>query len=144
MEKTKLVFSKLKIYNNGNFFSKNSLPVSLRRPESQMRYMISKKSGLTKQLIDEPRIKEWKHWLLIDNAFPYDTAFKTSHILIPKRVVTKERLDKVELEELNSVMDELSLKYDCYMVNFSRKQSVKAHFHIHFLIYYDNREDCKI
>lgn len=97
-----------------------------------------------KRLIDEPQIKEWEYWALINNDYPYDAVYRTSHMLIPKRVATKKDLSKTELNELNQIIEELSDKYDCYLVNFANKQSIKNHFHVHLLVYYDNRKDFKL
>lgn len=145
MKKTKQVLNKLKNRSNTkNIFSRNSLPASLRSPDGQRQYMINKEAGLMKRLIDEPQIKEWEYWTLINNEYPYDAVYRTSHMLIPKRVVTKKDLNKTELNELNQIIEELSDEYDCYLVNFANKQSIKSHFHIHFLVYYDNRKDFKL
>lgn len=145
MKKTKQIFIKFKNRNIArSMFSKGSLPASPRSPDGERRYMINKKAGLTRRLIDEPYIKEWNYWALINNDYPYDGIFRVSHMLIPKRLATKKDLKVFELNEFNEIVERLSNEYDCYMVNFAAKQSVNNHFHVHFLVYYGNRKDFKL
>lgn len=119
------------------------LPVSLRTDFCEDVYKRSKVSGRSRPLIDEPRIKEWQHWALITNIFPYDAAFSVNHMLIPKRVVSEEALSTPERQELQTILRELSSQYDCQMTNFVSKQSVKDHYHIHLLTFKASRANVK-
>ena len=119
------------------------LPVSLRTDFCEDVYKRSKASGQSRPLINEPRIKEWQHWALITNIFPYDSAFSVNHMLIPKRVVSEEGLTTQERQELQAVLRELSSQYDCQMTNFISKQSIKDHYHIHLLKFKTSRVDVK-
>jgi hypothetical protein len=118
-----------------------SLPVSLRTARDELTYLLAKKTGESKPLINEPRLKEWEHWALIPNKFPYSAAFKTHHLLIPKRQITEVKLNMTERFELREILNELSEIYDCHMTNFSKKQSILNHYHIHMLVYKDDRKD---
>lgn len=117
------------------------IPVSLRTRKQEIAYAEAKKAGKSKALIDEPRLKEWRYWALIENAFPYDHAFRVNHMLIPKRVAREEELNETERTELQQIINELDDQYDCRMVNTTRKQSKLSHFHIHYLTYKNKRED---
>jgi diadenosine tetraphosphate (Ap4A) HIT family hydrolase len=119
-------------------------PVSLRSEKDEEDYIKKKKNGRTKALIDEPRIKEWHYWALINNAYPYNLAYKTHHMLIPKREASQEELSEQEKAELELILNELSGDYDCRLINFRRKQSVLHHFHIHLLVYKDCRKDMQL
>lgn len=124
---------------------KSRVPVSLRSYRDEVNYTIrKKKTTKLKPLHEEPRLKEWKHWAVIDNAFPYTITFKTNHMLIPKREVAKQDLNKAELAELDKVLEELSEQYDCHLTNFPAKQSRKNHYHIHLLTYKDHRRDIRV
>ncbi|MCA9342904.1 hypothetical protein KC950_02745 [Candidatus Saccharibacteria bacterium] len=124
---------------------KSNLPVSLRTHKDEAGYLRAKQKGISsKPLNKEEPIQEWKGWILIINEFPYSAAFDTHHMLVPKREVTKDELNKSEREELNNIIDELNDKYDCLLLNFNRKQSIKKHFHIHLLTYKNNRKDIKL
>ncbi len=125
--------------------TKRSLvPVSLRTIRDEMHYAKAKTQGGTKPLLEEDRLKEWKYWALIENEFPYSAAFKTHHMLIPKRVVDDKNLSIDERIEMDAVLNELSEKYDCVLVNFRKKQSIRDHFHMHLLCYKDKRKELKI
>jgi hypothetical protein len=124
---------------------KSKLPVSLRMPKDEHRYHKAKKQGAArKSLLDEPRLREWEHWALIENAFPYSSAFSTHHMLVPKRVVSRKDLSKQEQAELHIVLEELEPVYDCYLVNFPSKQSIVHHYHIHMLVYKTERRQLRI
>lgn len=123
---------------------KNKLPVSLRTQQDELKYLRVKKTKTTKHLLDEPRLKEWKLWALIHNEYPYSAAFKTHHLLIPKRVASDKDLTAAEKTELNNILGELGDSYDCLLVNFKSKQSIRSHFHVHLLIYKDKRRQLKI
>ncbi|MCA9348239.1 hypothetical protein KC867_02420 [Candidatus Saccharibacteria bacterium] len=138
MEKSKQLLQKIKtskVQVPAAVTPRYKLPVSLRTPRGERYYAQAKSKGVTRPLLDEPRIKEWQYWALIDNDFPYSGAFKVHHMLIPKRVVSRKDLNQHELTELDSIVDDLSEEYDCYLINFAKKQSIKNHYHIHFLIY---------
>lgn len=123
---------------------RKQLPVSLRTNVGEILYKQSKDAGLLIPLHLEERLKEWKYWALIDNAYPYDAAFKKHHLLIPKRVVTEDQLTDSEKTELQQILKVLSTSYDCQLVNFTSKQSLKNHHHIHLMTYKDNRSDIKL
>lgn len=120
------------------------LPISLRSASGEAYYANIKTRGGTMPLIEEPRLQEWKYWALIENAFPYDSMFKTHHLLIPKRVVSEEELSELERLELRSILRQLNDNYDCSITNFTSKQSIRNHYHIHLLIYKDARSDIKL
>jgi len=124
---------------------RSQAPVSLRTVRDEIHYAkIKSKRTVHKPLLEEIRIKEWNNWALIDNEFPYSSAFKVHHMLIPKRVVSNKDLSVVERFEMDEIMDELSDEYDCVLVNFKKKQSITEHFHMHLLTYKDKRKELKI
>lgn len=123
---------------------RSQAPISLRTTTGEMYYAFSKKIGNLKQLHEEPALEEWRHWKLIDNSYPYDIAFKEHHLLIPRRVAPKQKLNVAEKLELEDILNSLSERYDCYLENFIRKQSIKNHYHLHLLTYKDNRADMRL
>lgn len=117
------------------------IPVSLRSVNHESKYIDFQKNREKISLLDEPTIREWQFWVIIDNAFPYDYAFKVHHMLLPKREVTERNISEEESKELLQIYEEISDSYDCRLINFTKKQSVKNHFHVHLLIYKDKREE---
>lgn len=119
-------------------------PVSLRTTRDELKYGKAKRvGGAGRPFLEEPRIREWKHWAIIDNDFPYSAAFKVHHMLIPKRVVNQKNLNDQERNELDKILNELTREdfYDCTLLNFPKKQSNRQHFHLHLLTYKDTRID---
>lgn len=123
---------------------KQQIPVSLRTPRDEMLYLEAKLTGNTKPFLDEEWLQQWRYWVLIENKFPYSAAFKTHHLLIPKREVSKKDLTNNEQLELGRILDELSEQYDCYLVNFESKQSILHHYHVHLMTYKDQRNKLRI
>ena len=125
---------------------KSKLPVSLRTHKDEANYLQAKKTGIAKKpLYEEAPIRTWNNWMLIENRFPYNAVFETFHMLVPRRGgVVKSSLSSREREELEDILDELSDVYDCYMVNYPKKQSIKTHYHIHLLTYKTDRRDLKL
>ncbi len=122
---------------------KNKVPVSLRTYRDEVKYAKVKKVRSSKDnaLKEEKPLKQWKHWKLIINAFPYSSAFKIHHLLVPNRVVSESELNETERKELDTILAEVSEDYDCLLVNFVSKQSIRNHFHLHLLTYKDKRSE---
>lgn len=110
------------------------IPTSLRRTATEMRYQEDKLNGGTKPLLEEPAIKEWEHWRLIDNRYPYDAVFSKHHMLVP--------LNGADFTspELWGILGELENDYDFWFVNFAHRQSIKNLLHIH-LVTHKPREE---
>ena len=122
---------------------KRRAAASLRTSKEEIRYARAKKAGKAgRPFLEEPRLREWKHWAMIPNEFPYSAAFKVHHMLIPTRVVSQADLSAAEKKELQKITDLLTTEgvYDCMLTNFPRNQSNKNHFHIHFLVFKDRRK----
>ena len=80
-------------------------------------------------------IKEFKYWRIINNMFPYDRVAKTSHIIIPKRHVSYEKLNKIEKKEFELIkLRYINKKYHFTMEAMKNRMSIPAHFHIHLIV----------
>jgi galactose-1-phosphate uridylyltransferase len=117
------------------------LAPTLRKHESERMYQETLAQQPNRKLSEDKSIREWVHWRIIENLFPYDAAFKAHHLLLPKRAVSESELSKEEKQELEKILIELTDSYSFWMVNFKAKQSIKNHFHIHLLTYKDTREE---
>lgn len=92
--------------------------------------------GLTKT------IKEFEHWMIIPNDFPYDAIATVNHMILPKRAVSFDWQlitddEKRELELLKQTY--LSENYDLVWENLPKGQTVPGNFHLHLLVL--KRED---
>lgn len=113
-------------------------PNSMRTLQSEQKYQQDKLDGKTKDLLDEPAIKEWPGWRLIENAYPYDLVFKKHHMLIPTTWELKK--NGLEDDELYFILKELQEDYDLWFVNMPHRQSIKSLFHVHLVCYRDREE----
>jgi len=122
------------------------LPMSLRTAAGEYDYQMAKYKGTTKQLHEESVIKEWKHWLLIDNRFPYTVAFRVHRMLLPRRKVAN--LTELSLEEFTELLTilagEINDEYDLWFVNTHKRRSILSHFHIHVATYVLDRKEMSL
>lgn len=88
------------------------------------------------QLADVVIIKQFEHWYIIENQYPYDTVAEIHHLLVPRDHIAKaERLTPQCTEEAATIMEAIEAEgfYDCFISNFPVGQSQKQHFHIHLV-----------
>lgn len=118
------------------------LPMSARLAESEQAYQDAKISGGTMPLELEPSMKQWEHWRLIENRFPYDMIFKTHHMLLPKRANVGHRweLNDAEKQELELILKDFVYPgYHLWFENCPVRRSVLTLYHLHLGIYKDER-----
>lgn len=81
-------------------------------------------------------VREFNHWLIIENNYPYDVVAKDHHMLVPKRHFSFNDVrtvdEKYELEEIEDLLN-MEGDYDCIMQNFTAGQSQPQHLHYHLL-----------
>lgn len=83
-------------------------------------------------------IKEYTHWYIIKNNFPYDNVAEVHDMLVPKRIFKDlTGASPEELTEYNQIMKELHAEgyYDSFQNNFEKDRSVLRHLHIHLLVW---------
>ena len=111
---------------------------SLRTKESEeiyARYRKKKIDGYCPFCEGDLQIREWKHWILLENRFPYDAVAEVSHLLATKK--HRGTMNEWERKELKKILDEISEDYDSMIMNFLPKQTLPKHLHYHLLKYYD-------
>lgn len=82
-------------------------------------------------------IKEFKHWVIINNEFPYDAIATTSHMISTKRVVPFDwnLLNEEEIKEFNELKNTyIKENYEVLWENLPKGQTQPGHFHLHLLI----------
>jgi diadenosine tetraphosphate (Ap4A) HIT family hydrolase len=79
-------------------------------------------------------IREWKHWILIENRFPYDRVAEVSDLLALKK--HKGEMNDWERKELKKILEEIQGEYHAILMNFTHRQSLPKHLHFHLLKYY--------
>lgn len=116
------------------------IPNSMRTLGLEQKYQQDKLNGVTKDLSEVPALKEWNHWRLIENAYPYDLIYKTHHMLIP--ITLESKTEKIEHDEFYFIIRDLEADYDLWFVNMAHRQSVHNLFHVHLACFKD-RGDIK-
>lgn len=113
----------------------------LRTDETMTRYMQIDEERKAKNIVfdpyENPKIKEFTHWAIVNNDFPYDAVATTSHMIFTKRsipfdwkLLTKE--EKEEFEHLKETY--LKDNYDVVYENLPKGQTIPGHFHLHLLV----------
>ncbi len=113
----------------------------LRSEEMMTKYMQVMKEREEKGVIYNPfkekPLKEFNHWVIIDNIFPYDAVATTTHMLATKREVLFDwsllnNEEKNEFEEIKK--NYLANHYDVIWENLPKGQTIPGHFHLNLLV----------
>ena len=109
---------------------------TLRSPLTQQLYDFDRKRNIRK-LEDEPSIREFKNWRVIENKYPYDKIAVKHHLLLANSgAFSMNDLTRAETVELIDLLTgQLSMEYDVVMYNMPAKQSVKNLLHFHLCTY---------
>ncbi len=110
----------------------------LRTDETATKYEEAQKTGPKtdgcRLCADEETIKEFTHWRLVPNAFPYDRFFSKSEMLISKRHTDENGLNAEEIAEWRELKNTvLSDSYDLVFENLPKQKSIPHHIHYHLV-----------
>lgn len=89
---------------------------------------------------NEQVVREFTHWVIIENIYPYDLITKEHHLLIPRRVFsTMQECERHEWEEYKEIVNTLHEEgyYSGILENFPKGRSIMKHLHLHLLVYKD-------
>lgn len=96
-----------------------------------LKYLLNN-PNIAVSFLEEQSIKEWKHWKIIKNKFPYDV--KTHHLLIPKNISSNfNNISLLEEKEYHIIKEEISSEYDTFIINTSRARTVPTWWHEHLI-----------
>ena len=113
----------------------------LRTPEQQAKYDAYIAGGNLDSgcgLCERASLRDFDHWRVIENIFPYDRIAKMHHMIIPKRHAKEPELSAEELKELRKIKEEhLQTDYDLIIEATHRTRSIPGHFHIHLVVFKD-------
>lgn len=80
-------------------------------------------------------IKQFLHWKIVENSYPYDLIAKVHHMLIPLRHVKEQELTDEETEELKHIKAKhLSAHYNHILEALGPHRSFPEHFHLHLIV----------
>lgn len=123
------------------------LPMSLRTIETERQYQEDKSARRTLPLELEASLMTWQHWRMIENRYPYGVAYKTHHMLVPKRAGISDRwhLNEDEKREFEVILKEFVYpNYDLWFENCPKRRSITTLYHVHLATYVDKREDMQL
>ena len=79
-------------------------------------------------------VKEYKHWVVLNNKYPYDAIASKHDLICPKRhIVSRDELTTVELAELREIRKLNEKIYDFEMWSYPHRQTHPVHYHIHLI-----------
>lgn len=116
------------------------MALSLRTKATEERYRKFREKSAPDRCpfcVEEP-LRVYKHWLILQNNFPYDNVFKVSHLLAPRRhQADLDDLSWRERWELRQIRRELLKEYHVILENGRARRTKKHHYHLHLLMYKD-------
>lgn len=98
--------------------------------------MVIARGDMAKRCVLCPKtpIKQFVHWKIIENDFPYDRIAARHHMIIPIRHVAGDGLSAEELRELEDIKRAyINDAYDYILEAVPRIKSIPAHFHLHLI-----------
>lgn len=114
----------------------------LRSDEMRERYEAARKlreGDPACPLCDNPALKEFTHWKVMENNFPYDKVAKVHHMLLPRRHATEIELTAEEDRELIEIKESyVNAGYDFIFEASNKNKSVPKHFHVHLIVVRDD------
>lgn len=94
----------------------------------------AKECGLCKKDKKEV-IKEFKHWRILDNLFPWDRIAKINHLLIPKKHIVEKELTENARKELILIKSTyINDNYEVMAEAAHKVKSIPEHFHMHLIV----------
>jgi hypothetical protein len=76
-------------------------------------------------------IRNYLHWKIITNEYPYDRIAANHHIVTLQRHASEQEMTEQERKEFEKVRRHLHQRYDMIFENTVRKKSIPGHHHIH-------------
>jgi hypothetical protein len=87
---------------------------------------------------EESILREFTHWVIIKNRFPYDNVAKVNDMLVSKRPIGRHYDGtKDEEDEYHAILKLLAKEgyYDALIENFPSTKSVKKFAHTHLILW---------
>lgn len=114
----------------------NNMRVTFRSKEIQDKYDKYQAEGHEGcGICRDDTIKDFAHWKIIPNLFPYDLIATTHHMIVPKRHVDSKELTNIEKEELETLKETyLNDNYEYFFEVSNSGKSIPGHYHIHLII----------
>ncbi|MBI2123885.1 MAG: hypothetical protein HYU04_01445 [Candidatus Wildermuthbacteria bacterium] len=110
----------------------------LRTQESEERYKKLIAAGYLTggcKLCEAPSVKDFTHWRIIRNDFPYDLIAKAHDMIVPRRHVMEHDLSSQEKKEYDEIKtDHINATYTHIIEPTLGLKSIPGHFHLHLIV----------
>jgi len=85
-------------------------------------------------ICEEESLEKFDYWRTINNKFPYDNIADLHEMLVPKRHIDEQGLNREELHELPYLKrGYVSDYYDAIVESTVHSRTIPNHFHIHLI-----------
>ena len=106
---------------------------TLRTPEGSKKYheyMDRRGENAGCALCEKEALKQFTHWKIVTNDFPYERIAQIHDMLIPLRHVTENALTAEELAEFNEIKrTHVAAEYEYLLEVTPKGLSIPGHFH---------------
>jgi diadenosine tetraphosphate (Ap4A) HIT family hydrolase len=113
----------------------------LRTKESQEKYKAYiADGGLSNgcRICEKKAIKDFIHWKIVKNIWPYDKIAEKHDMIVPKRHAAETTLTSEEWAEFQKIKaDLLHQNYEYLIEATHQKKSIPGHFHLHLIVVKD-------
>lgn len=114
----------------------------LRTKEAEEQYKKLIASGYLNggcKLCEAPALREFSHWKIVENKFPYDRIARVHDMVLPKRHVEEDELSQEEKDEYRTIKEDyIEQTYEYLIEATSKQKSIPEHFHLHLIIPKEN------
>ena len=110
---------------------------TFRTSETRKKYSEYQASGAMEtgcDLCEKVSLKEFKHWRIVQNTFPYDRIAKMHDMLIPRRCVRWQDLTQDEVDEFFLIKEGHLQEYDHLIESTQKSSSIPKHYHLHLIV----------
>ena len=114
---------------------------TLRTPETEAKYraqkVIDKQQGIC-ALCERKALRDFSHWKIVENIFPYDEIAKTHHMLVIKEHISEQDISMQAWKEFREIKkDFINSTYSFILENTSLATSIPTHFHFQLIVLKD-------
>ena len=111
---------------------------TLRTPETSAKYKADRDAGGLDRgcvICGREALREFVHWKIVFNEFPYDKIATTHHILAPNVHLAQPQISEEAWREFESIKkSDVNSVYDVILENTPKNMTIPAHFHVHLLV----------
>jgi len=118
--------------------AKELAPRKWRTKETQDRYQAERQAAVHSDscpLCSDESIREFTHWRIIPNKYPYDAIASKHTMIIPKEHLTESELSPAALAELDELKQTTLNEEYLYIIEaLPVTKSIPGHFHLHLVL----------